>query len=184
MIYCTQKDLKNIVLTEKDLNNIQSLKNNFKKYTNIKVMHTSIKHVEGRFDSILYFHVLEHIENDLEEIEMAKKKLNEGGHLIIMVPAHQKIYGNLDKAVGHFRRYEKDFFKKELLDLELIDFKYVDMLGYLLYSLNKFFYKKETFPSDLKIFLWDKIFTPLTIFIDFITRYNYGKCIIAVYQKK
>ena len=177
-------DLKNIVLTEKDLNNIQSLKNNFKKHTNIKVMHTSIDHVEGRFDSILYFHVLEHIENDLKEIEMAKKKLNVGGHLIIMVPAHQKIYGNLDKAVGHFRRYEKDFFKKELLDLKLIDFKYVDMLGYLLYSLNKFFYKKETFPSDLKIFLWDKIFTPLTIFIDFITRYNYGKCIIAVYKKK
>jgi SAM-dependent methyltransferase len=177
-------DLKNIVLTEKDLNNIQSLKNNFKKHTNIKVMHTSIDLVEGRFDSILYFHVLEHIEKDLEEIEMAKKKLNEGGHLIIMVPAHQKIYGNLDKAVGHFRRYEKDFFKKELLDLKLIDFKYVDILGYLLYSLNKFFYKKETFPSDLKIFLWDKIFTPLTIFIDFITRYNYGKCIIAVYKKK
>ena len=68
-------DLKNIVLTEKDLNNIQSLKNNFKKHTNIKVMHTSIDLVEGRFDSILYFHVLEHIEKDLEEIEMAKKKI-------------------------------------------------------------------------------------------------------------
>ena len=58
--------------------------------------------------TILYFHVLEHVENDLKEIEEAKK-LNKGGHLIIIVPAHQKIYGNLDKAVGHFRRYEKIF---------------------------------------------------------------------------
>ena len=34
-----------------------------------------------------------------------------------MAPAHQKIYSNLDKAVGHFRRYEKDFFKKNILNL-------------------------------------------------------------------
>ena len=114
----------------------------------------------------------------------AKKKLNNGGHLIIMVPAHQKIYGNLDKAVGHFRRYEENFFKRDLLDLKLIDFKYLDTLGYFLYYLNKVFYKNETYPSDLKIFLWDKIFTPITIFVDFITRYNFGKCIIAVYKKK
>ena len=30
-----------------------------------------------------------------------------------MVPAHQKIYSNLDKEVGHFRRYEADFFKQD-----------------------------------------------------------------------
>ena len=36
----------------------------------------------------------------LSSLEDAKKRLKVGGHLIIMVPAHQKIYGNLDKAVG------------------------------------------------------------------------------------
>ena len=177
-------NLKNIILTEKDLNNINILKETFKDNNNVKVLHSSIDEIDDNFDSILYFHVLEHIEEDLVEIENAKKKLNDGGHLIIMVPAHQKIYGNLDKAVGHFRRYEKNFFKRDLLDLKLIDFKYLDTLGYFLYYLNKVFYKNETYPSDLKIFLWDKIFTPITIFVDFITRYNFGKCIIAVYKKK
>ena len=176
--------IKSLILTETDQLNITNLQKKFEKNYNIRISDLSIDKIQNKFDTILYLHVLEHIKEDINELKNAKNKLNDEGHLVIMVPAHQKIYGNLDKAVGHFRRYEKDFFKKELLDLELIDFKYVDMLGYLLYSLNKFFYKKETFPSDLKIFLWDKIFTPLTIFIDFITRYNYGKCIIAVYQKK
>ena len=101
-----------------------------------------------------------------------------------MVPAHQKIYGNLDKAVGHFRRYEKDFFKKNLLDLELVSFRYLDSMGYLLYYLNKIFFKNETFPSKFKIFLWDKLFTPITILIDLLTNYSFGKCIVAVYKKK
>ena len=139
--------------------------------------------VESKFDTILYLHVLEHIKDDVQEIKKATQKLNSGGHLIIMAPAHQKIYGNLDKAVGHFRRYEKDFFKDDFKDLRLINFKYLDSIGYVLYFLNKIFFKKETFPSNFKIFLWDKIFTPITIIIDFFTNYNFGKCIIAIYKK-
>ena len=100
-----------------------------------------------------------------------------------MVPAHQKIYSNLDKAVGHFRRYEKNFFTKNLSGLERINFKFLDTIGYFLYYLNKIFFKKETFPSSFKIFLWDKFFTPITIAIDFFTRYKFGKCIIAIYKK-
>ena len=93
-------------------------------------------------------------------------------------------YGNLDKAVGHFRRYEKEFFKKDLLDLELLNLKHLDSIGYVLYYLNKIFFSKETFPSNFKIFLWDKFFTPLTVIVDFIINYSFGKCIIAVYKKK
>ena len=107
--------IKNITLTETDEKNILNLKENFKNFNNIKIFGKSIEKIEKKFDSILYFHVLEHIENDLKEIEEAKKRLNKGGHLIIIVPAHQKIYGNLDKAVGHFRRYEKDFLKINLI---------------------------------------------------------------------
>ena len=100
-----------------------------------------------------------------------------------MAPAHPKIYGNLDKAVGHFRRYEKKFFENKFDNLELINLKFLDAIGYVLYFLNKIFFSKETFPSSFKIFLWDKIFTPITILIDFVTNYKFGKCIIAIYKK-
>ena len=178
------KKIKNVVLTETDEKNIYTLKNKFKNYKNFEILNLSVDKIDKKFNSILYFHVLEHIKDDLEEIKKAKSKLNSGGHLVFIVPASKRIYGNLDKAVGHFRRYEKEFFKKDLLDLELLNLKHLDSIGYVLYYLNKIFFSKETFPSNFKIFLWDKFFTPLTVIIDFIINYSFGKCIIAVYKKK
>ena len=175
--------ITSITLTDTDKNNILTLKENFKKKKNIKVENLSVKNINNNFDTILYLHVLEHIEDDILEINNASQKLNLGGHLVIMAPAHQKIYGNLDKAVGHFRRYEKDFFKKKFVNLKLINLKYLDSMGYILYFLNKIFFSKETFPSNFKIFLWDKVFTPITIIMDFLTNYKFGKCIVAIYKK-
>tara|TARA_X000000950_G_scaffold237516_1_gene289106 strand:- start:2792 stop:3478 length:687 start_codon:yes stop_codon:yes gene_type:complete len=175
--------IENLILTEKDQKNINDLKKRFKKEKNINILNSSIEEVNEQCDTIIYLHVLEHIRDDIKELENAKKKLANNGHLIIMVPAHQKIFSNLDKAVGHFRRYEKEFFDKDFNSLKLVNFKYLDSMGYILYFLNRIFFKNETFPSKLKIFIWDKIFTPLSVIVDFLTLYRFGKCIIAVYKK-
>lgn len=176
-------DHKNITLTELDNKNILDLNQKFKNFKNIKILNTTISKIKNEYDTILYLHVLEHIKDDQNEIEEATKRLKKGGHLLIMVPAHQKIYSNLDRAVGHYRRYEREFFKEEFLNLERVSLFSVDIIGYLLYFLNKIFFKKEIFPSRLKIFIWDKICTPLTAIIDRLTNYNYGKCIIVIYKK-
>ena len=47
----------------------------------------------------------------------------------------------------------------------------------------KIFFKNEIYPSKLKIFIWDKIFSPITIILDFITRYKFGKNILCIYKK-
>ncbi len=172
-----------ITLTELDKKNIEDLKKRFKNNKNIEIAHQRVDDIKKKFDTIMYLHVLEHIKEDEREIKSAIEKLNEGGTLIFMVPAHQEIYSNLDKAVGHYRRYEVDFFKKELFSLERVSLKYLDSIGYFLYFLNKIFFKNETCPSKLKIFIWDKIFTPFTIIIDLILGYKFGKCILAIYKK-
>ena len=124
------------------------------------------------------------LKTDIKEIEEATKKLAKGGYLIIMAPAHQKIYSNLDKAVGHFRRYDIDFFRKiKLQKSKLIKLCYLDSAGYFLYYLNKIFFKEEVYPSKFKILIWDKIFTPLTYFLDKILMYRFGKNILYVIQK-
>ena len=175
--------VESITLTELDDRNSSDLKVNFENYSNIKILKKTIYDIEQKFDVIIYLHVLEHIEKDKEEIEEAVKKLNKDGLLIIMAPAHQKIYSNLDKAVGHFSRYEVDFFKKDFKSLEIIDIKFLDSMGYFLYYLNKLFFKKEVYPSKFKIFIWDKLFTPISAITDFIFRYKFGKCILAIYKK-
>ena len=178
------KSINSITLTELDKKNILDLKEKFKANANIKILNKNIEDVSGKFDSIIYLHVLEHIKNDNLEIRKATNKLKKNGKLIILVPAHQRIYSNLDKYVGHYRRYEERFFRKKYNLLKLIEFKYLDSSGYLLYILNKFFFKKEQCPSILKIMIWDKIFTPISFILDFVLRYKVGKCILAVYKKK
>ena len=51
-------------------------------------------------------------------------------------------------------------------------------------SLNNFFFKKDVYPSKLKVILWDKVFTPLTIVADFCLGYKVGKNILCVYEKE
>jgi hypothetical protein len=53
------------------------------------------------------FEVLEHIEDDLSCIKEWGSILNEGGKLLISVPAHQGKWGRNDVAAGHYRRYER-----------------------------------------------------------------------------
>ena len=95
-----------------------------------------IDKISKKFDVILYLHVLEHIEEDEKEILNAKEKLKPGGYLIVMAPAHQKIYGKLDKAVGHHRRYEKEFFERKFENLSIVSLKFLDSIGYILYYLR------------------------------------------------
>jgi len=173
----------NITLTETDQKNYEDLKKFFYKKNNVTISNNKIFDIDKKFDTILYLHVLEHIKEDRKELESAYEKLKKGGRLIIMVPKHQKLYSNFDKAIGHFRRYELEFFEKNLINLERKLLISLDSVGYILYFLNKIFFKNETFPSYLKIFIWDKIFTPFTILLDFFTNYRFGKCIVAVYKK-
>jgi ubiquinone/menaquinone biosynthesis C-methylase UbiE len=177
------KKIKNLTITEVDKKNLNSLKKYFKKYKNIFITNKKINKINKKFDTIIYLHVLEHIKDDEKEIFEATKKLKKNGHLIFIVPAHPKMYSRLDKLVGHHRRYEINFFKKKFLLLKLLDLRFLDSMGYILYYLNKIFFKKEKYPSKLKIFIWDKIFTPLSFIIDFITQYKFGKCILAIYKK-
>jgi len=177
-------EFKNIHLSDLDQGNYKILKEKFDNH-NVKITNEKISETNLTYNTIVYLNVLEHISDDNKEIEIAISKLNEGGHLIILVPAHQALYSKFDKAVGHCKRYEISFFKNyKNDDINIIKVKYLDMLGYFLYFFNRIFFKEEVYPSSKKIFLWDKIFVPITILLDFLTGYKFGKNILCVYQKK
>ena len=179
------RNFHSITLTDMDNNSFNLLKKNFVNEKSVNVIKSSTKNIDKKFNTILYFNVLEHVKEDKLEIKTALEKLNNGGHLIVLVPAHQKIYSKLDKAVGHFKRYDIDFFKRNKFEnSKVIKLHFLDFFGYLLYHLNKIFFKEETYPSNLKIFIWDKIFTPFTVVVDYLTGYKFGKNILCIYKKE
>ncbi|MGO9020219.1 MAG: class I SAM-dependent methyltransferase [Syntrophobacteraceae bacterium] len=60
-----------------------------------------------RYDYIMAFEVLEHIEDDISCIKEWWNILNEHGKLLISVPAHRSKWGGNDVVAGHYRRYER-----------------------------------------------------------------------------
>ena len=178
------KEKFDITLSEIDSFNYETLKKNYNSLENVKVENKFLQQFNETFDTIFYISVLEHIENDKKEITDAIEKLEDKGHLIICVPAHNYMYSNFDKEIGHFRRYEMNFF--DTLNLKNANIKksfFIDSFGHLLYFLNKLLFSKEIYPSKLKVFIWDKIFIPITYIIDFLSFYKFGKNILCIIQK-
>jgi len=68
----------------------------------------SLAELEGRCDLVLCQNVLEHIEDDSAAAAAMARALHPGGTLAILVPAHPRLYGTLDRQYGHFRRYDRD----------------------------------------------------------------------------
>ncbi len=136
------------------------------------------------YDTIIYIDVIEHIENDKEEIIRATELLKQGGRLIILVPAHQYLFSPFDKAIGHFRRYNKARLQ-EVIPSILQEQKifYLDCLGYLASLTNKWFLKKE-YPTLKDVKFWDRIIVPVSKLIDPIIGYSTGKSLIGIWQKK
>ena len=179
-----EKKIRNLTLSETDDSNFNLLTSKFKDKNNIKVINTFTSQISETFNTIMYLNVLEHIEKDVEEINQALKKLKANGHLIILVPAHNELYGKFDEVIGHFKRYKTDFFKSlKLTNAEVLELYYLDSLGYLLYYLNKIFFKEEIYPTKLKIFLWDKLFTPFSMILDKLLYYKFGKNVMCVIKK-
>lgn len=57
------------------------------------------------FDTIICINVLEHIKDDEKALQNMHKLLKRNGKLILLVPIHKFLYGEIDRAINHFRRY-------------------------------------------------------------------------------
>jgi len=60
---------------------------------------------ELALDTIMSFNTIEHIEDDRTAVAAMIDVLPRGGYLNVLVPAHQALFGTLDKLDGHYRRY-------------------------------------------------------------------------------
>ena len=136
-----------------------------------------------KFDTIVCFNVLEHIKNDENAVENLNKLLKKRGILLLVLPAHPKIYGSLDKHVGHFRRYEMN----KLLSLlkshnfDIILSKRINIIG----ALGWWFsgkVLKNTFVDLDKLSFFNKI-APFVLPIEDIIGTPIGISILVVAQK-
>ena len=115
-----------------------------------------------KFDRLVYLHVLEHIEDDLQELRLAHEFISENGKVIIVVPSMPGIYGSVDSLSGHYRRYTK----RELIALakisgyEVEEIVYFNSLAVLPYWLLYRIFKLENVGQG-QMGMYDRVMVPL-----------------------
>ena len=156
---------------------------NLKKIKNQKtsIINNNFTQKDNAYDTILYLDVLEHIENDENELEIAFKSLKTGGALIINVPAFQHLYSQFDKDIDHFRRYSKNDLKKLTNKFKFSKTKliYYDSIGYFLSIGSKLITKNYLNNFEKKIKIWDTLM-PISKIIDLIIFNSIGKSLIMI----
>lgn len=122
-----------LVLVEPSDNLLPLLQRRFAQDTRVAIIHGYFQPVvtPAAADSIVLVNVLEHIAEDQAFLDDAHAALIPGGTLLLLVPALPQIYGSLDQAFGHHRRYTKPSLASKLQDagFGIIRLAYVNLLG-------------------------------------------------------
>ena len=136
------------------------------------------------YDTILYIDVLEHIEKDAEELRLASGYLKKGGKIIVLSPAHQGLFSEFDRRIGHYRRYDKTSLKRcTPPDTSLLEMYYLDCFG-LGASLANRCLLHESMPTLAQIRFWDNWLVTNSRWMDVLTGFQFGKTIIGVWVRQ
>jgi SAM-dependent methyltransferase len=143
---------------------------------------------ERRIKTIVCLNVIEHIEDDARAIKNLARALQPGGHLLIIVPALELLFNDLDRLAGHHRRYSRDQVRSHMIDadLEVVRCDYFNSIGGLGWLANRTLRHGSLNDKAVnsQIALFDKWLVPLSRWADPATRRFFGQSVIAIGRKR
>ena len=139
---------------------------------------------DGAYRAVVLVNVLEHIEDDAAALDDLHRMLEPGGHLLLFVPALRFLFSDLDRLVGHFRRYTRTELTHRVagagFDIRVC--RYFDLLGIAPWYLMNTLLGATTFDPRLAG-LYDAVGVPVTRFIEGLARPPVGKSLILVARR-
>ena len=101
------------------------------------------------YDTVVCSNVLEHIEDDGTALAAMREVLTPGGRLVLIVPAVKGLYGEIDRAIHHHRRYSQAEIREKLghAGLEVEHCSYFNMVGVPGWWLNAVVFKRTAVPG-------------------------------------
>jgi SAM-dependent methyltransferase len=115
---------------------LQSLRRRFADRANVRVAELRLpgagtEIAVEQLDTVVCLNVLEHIADDVGSLRAMHRLLQPAGRVIVLVPALPAIYGTLDEALGHVRRYTKRELgeKFERAGLRIVHHEYLNLPG-------------------------------------------------------
>ncbi len=177
-----------LVLVEPASNLCAILESRFSDHPRVSVHHGSLESVVdanatqfyGRFDSVVSFNVLEHIDDHVGTLRTAGRLLRPGGRLVLFVPSLPFLFGTVDAQVGHLRRYTKASLRAALtaaqMDIERIE--YFDFLGMIPWFIVGRVLRRTT--SGGGVHFYDRRIVPICRAFDRLVGPPIGKNLIAI----
>lgn len=147
------------------------LRQRFAQHLNVKVYPFPIESVPnadvaaGSFDSVVCLNVLEHIDDHVGALRNMRQLLRPGGNVIVFVPAMPFLFGAMDRAMGHLRRYTKRSLRQAFLDAGLrpVRARYINLVGVAGWLWNGRIRKQATIPASATL-LFDRLVPILSAF--------------------
>jgi SAM-dependent methyltransferase len=138
----------------------------------------------GAPDSVVYVNVLEHVQDDRQELAAIHSLLRPQGHALIFVPANRWLMGTMDREFGHFRRYTmKELRSKcEAAGFTIRLASHFDFLGIAPWWLKYCLFKsKKMEPAAVRVY--DRCVVPAARFFESLIPPPVGKNIVVVASK-
>jgi hypothetical protein len=105
--------------------------------------------------------------------------------VVVLAPAHQSLYSPFDRAIGHFRRYDRASLAaaaEPVRELALERLFYLDGAG-LIASLANRVLLRQSSPSLAQIRTWDRVLVPASRVLDVLAFHRIGKSIVGVWRR-
>lgn len=136
-----------------------------------------------KFDTVICLNVLEHIKDDMKALENMYSLLKKSGFLILLVPAHDFLFGEIDKSIGHYRRYNKQQLYKTMMNIgfKIVEERILNMLGAIgWWFSSKLLGNSIVDASKIKLF---NLIAPFVLPIEDLIEPPFGTSILIIAQK-
>ena len=108
-----------------------------KSLSNVKVYNITAEELDQkvaadyRADTAVCMNVLEHLKDDEVAVRAFSRRLRRGGRLVLLIPAVPWVFGEVDRRLGHYRRYSKDSVRAlmQKTGLTLVKLRYFNFVG-------------------------------------------------------
>lgn len=182
-------DRRKLILSDISATYLYQLRNRFSLYNNVEFEEFNLEGsgylLCGRgIDTVIALNVLEHVLDDKNALREFYDILEPGGRVVLQLPAHPALYGNLDKNLDHFRRYSVKDIKAKFLEAGFLPekFKLMNCFGACGWFIFSRIFKKEILPQNpLSVF---NLLTPIFIAVEKVVPIPFGLSIIAVGRKE
>jgi SAM-dependent methyltransferase len=137
-----------------------------------------------RPDSCVCLNVLEHIEDDAEALRRMAAILPDGGVIVLMVPAFPFLYGEIDRRLGHYRRYTRESVRRlvDAVGLRVARLHYMNAIGFFGWWANAHVFKREA-QSAAQIGVFDRYVVPLSSRMEKLIAPPFGQSLVMTLRR-